>query len=232
MNEQQASTVPAFLRVVAEPQSYLNALYLLLSFPLGTFYFVFLVTALSLGLGLVITWFGIPILAGAIALSYAFVAFERSMAIAMLKVEIAPMETAETPSGLWAKLRALLTNPVTWKGMGYLLLKFPLGIVSFVVLVTLAAVSVALVAAPFYYWVPGVEIGWAGWFEVDTLSEALVAAVFGVALGLASLHAFNGLAWLWGWLARAMLGRAGAGAVHLAAEAAATNGEGGDGANV
>jgi hypothetical protein len=211
VNEQEAPSVPAFLRVVVEPQTYLNALYLLLSFPLGIFYFVFLVTSLSLGLGLVITWFGIPILVGAIALSYAFVAFERSMAIAMLKVEIAPMGTAETPSGLWARLRALLTNPVTWKGIAYLLCKFPLGIISFVVLVTLAALSVALVAAPFYYWVPGVQIGWAGWFEVDTLSEALVAAVFGVALGLASLHAFNGVAWLLGWLAKAMLGRAGTG---------------------
>lgn len=208
MSDREISTVPAFFRAVVEPQSYLNALYLLLSFPLGIFYFVFLVTALSVGLGLAITWFGIPILAGAIALSYAFVAFERRMAIAMLGVEIAPMGAPQSPPGLWAKLRALLTNPVTWKGMAYLMCKFPLGIVSFVVLVTLTAVSVALIAVPFYYNVPGVNINWAGWSEVDTLSEALVMAVFGAALGLASLHAFNGLAWLWGWLARLMLGRA------------------------
>jgi hypothetical protein len=211
VSQPETSTVPAFFRVVAAPQSYLNALYLLLSFPLGIFYFSFLVTSLSLGLGLAITWFGIPILVGAIALSYAFVAFERRMAIAMLGVQIAPMETAETPSGLWARLRALLANPVTWKGMAYLLLKFPFGILSFVVLATLAALSVALIAAPFYYWVPDVHIGWAGWFEVDTLSEALVASVFGAALGLASLHAFNGVAWLWGWLAKRMLGRPGTG---------------------
>lgn len=211
MSDQETSTVPSFFRVVAEPQSYLNALYLLLAFPLGIFYFVFLVTALSLGLGLLITWVGIPILVGAIALSYALAAFERSMAIAMLKVEIAPMRTTEAPSGLWAKLRALLTNPVTWKGIGYLLCKFPLGVVSFVVLVTLVALSGALLLAPLYYRMPGVQIGWPGVLEVDTLSEALVAAVFGVALGLVSLHVFNGVAWLWAWLAKAMLGRSRAG---------------------
>ena len=40
-----------FVGVIANPQSYLNIVYLLLAFPLGTFYFVFLVTGLSLGLG-------------------------------------------------------------------------------------------------------------------------------------------------------------------------------------
>lgn len=50
-----------FFGVVAEPRSYLNIVYLLLAFPLGTFYFVFLVTGLSLGFGLIITLVGIPI---------------------------------------------------------------------------------------------------------------------------------------------------------------------------
>ena len=48
--------------VVTNPQSYLNIVYLLLAFPLGTFYFVFLVTGLSLGAGLSITLLGIPLL--------------------------------------------------------------------------------------------------------------------------------------------------------------------------
>ena len=206
MSDRETSTVPAFLRVVAEPQSYLNMLYLLLSFPLGIFYFVFLVTSLALGLGLAITWFGIPILVGAIALSYAFAAFERSVAIAMLRVEITPMQAAKTPPGLWGKLRALFVNPVTWKGIAYLLIKFPLGVVSFVILVVLAALSLALLLAPLYYQLPGVQIGWPGGLAVDTLSEALVATVVGVALGLASLLVFNGSALVWGWLGRALLG--------------------------
>ena len=36
--------------VVWEPRTYLNVLYLLISLPLGTFYFVFLVTGLALGI--------------------------------------------------------------------------------------------------------------------------------------------------------------------------------------
>ena len=36
-----------FFGVIAEPQSYINILYLLLAFPLGIAYFVFLVTGIS-----------------------------------------------------------------------------------------------------------------------------------------------------------------------------------------
>ena len=37
-----------FFGVIVDPQSYLNIVYLLVAFPLGTFYFVFLITGLSL----------------------------------------------------------------------------------------------------------------------------------------------------------------------------------------
>jgi hypothetical protein len=50
---------------------------LLLSFPLGIFYFVFLVTGFSLGFGLLITLMGIPILVGMVAASYGLGEFER-----------------------------------------------------------------------------------------------------------------------------------------------------------
>ena len=53
----------SFLGVLIDPQSYVNILYLLLSFPLGIAYFVFLVTGISLGFGLLIIWVGVPILA-------------------------------------------------------------------------------------------------------------------------------------------------------------------------
>ena len=42
------------LSVIGRPQSYINAFYLLITFPLGIAYFVFLVTGLSLGFGLLV----------------------------------------------------------------------------------------------------------------------------------------------------------------------------------
>jgi len=46
------------------------------------------------------------------------------------------------------RLQAFLSNPVTWKGMGYLLMKLPIGIVSFIALVTSLSVSLSLLLVP------------------------------------------------------------------------------------
>ena len=67
-----------FFGVVAEPQSYINILYLFLSFPLGIAYFVFLVTGISLGFGLAIIWVGVPILVLVLAGSWALCQLERT----------------------------------------------------------------------------------------------------------------------------------------------------------
>ena len=58
-----ASQSEGFFSVVADSQSYWRVLYLLLSYPLGLFYFVFLLTGIALGAGLVIIGIGIVILA-------------------------------------------------------------------------------------------------------------------------------------------------------------------------
>jgi hypothetical protein len=202
-----------FFGVVLRGQTYLNLLYLLLSFPLGIFYFVFLVTGISLGIGLAIVWVGLLILAGVFAAWYAFTAFERGMAIGMLREDILPMSHQDL-SGmtLWKKFTATLANPVTWKGLAYLLAKFPLGIISFVVLVTLLSVSAAFLAMPFYYPYFNPEITLWGdstlypMLLVDTLGEAMLGSLIGVILTLVSLHILNGLAWVSGKFAKVMLG--------------------------
>ena len=57
-------TLKSYFGVVATSQSYLNLVFLTLSFPLGIFYFVFLVTGISLGMALSIIVIGLAILAG------------------------------------------------------------------------------------------------------------------------------------------------------------------------
>ena len=61
MNE-TTSIVKKFFGVVAQEETYLNLIYLLLAFPLGTVYFTFLVTGLSLGIGLLIVWIGVALI--------------------------------------------------------------------------------------------------------------------------------------------------------------------------
>lgn len=203
-----------FFGVAVRGQTYLNALYLLMAFPLGLFYFIFLVTGLSIGLGLVIVWVGLLLLLIVFGVWYALLAFERMMAISMLHEEIPPM-TRENYSGMtiWQKLKSSLANPVTWKGLLYLLAKFPLGTLSFIVLVTLISVSASLVGAPLYYQFVNPQIDldlgripWNQAWAIDTLPKALLASLAGIFVTLVSMHIFNGLAWVSGKFARIMLG--------------------------
>ena len=203
-----------FFGVVVSGQTYLNMLYLLLAFPLGLFYFVFLVTGLSLGVSLVIVWVGIFLLLIVLIVWIALLVMERYLAVQLLHEEIPPINR-ESFDGktTWQKLKAALTNPVTWKGLLFLLARFPLGTFSFVVLVTMISLSFSLLAAPLYYqWIhPQVTMDLGSAFTnskwaVDTLQEALLACLAGVFMTFISLHIFNGLAWVSGKFARLMLG--------------------------
>ncbi len=203
-----------FFGVVAKSQTYLNFVYLLLAFPLGLFYFVFLVTGLSLGLGTIILWIGLALLVAMFAAWYGLTAFERQLAVWLLRADIPSMQPRDLTSlSVWQQFVAALKNPVTWKGLAYLLLKLPVGIFCFTVLVTLVSLSGALILAPFYYnwsfptW--DLSIGIYSYnmvWVIDTLGEALLISLAGVLIGFISLHVFNGLAWLSASFARVMLG--------------------------
>jgi hypothetical protein len=197
-----------YLGVLAQPRTYTNLVYLAMSFPLGLAYFILLVVGFSLGVSLLIIWVGIPILVAMLLLSYGITTFERQMAISMLGVSISAQSQGEPVSGLWDRFKGLLRNPITWKGILYQFIKFPMGIASFVMLVTLILIPLALMAAPFLVGVPDVyllRIGSAS--LINNMNTALFAAFIGFVLLVGSLHALNGMAWAHGQLAKVLLGQ-------------------------
>lgn len=186
-----------------DSHTYLKLLYLLLGFPLGIAYFVFLIVGLSLGAGLAVTFIGIPILIGVFFACTGLGAFERMMAHSMLQVSIpAPPRPAPAP-GIWPKLKALFGSPTMWKSFFYLLLKFPFGVAAFVVLVTAFSLSVGLIVAPITY--STFTIDFCFW-QVRSKDDAVVCCLIGVVLLLVSFHLVNGLAFIWGRFAQMMLG--------------------------
>jgi len=199
-----------FFSVVASGQTYLNYIYLFLAFPLGLIYFIFLVVGISVGLATIIIWVGLLILLMVIAGWWLLAGLERVMAISLLRVDIPTMSTPRSDKAQTSleKLGAFLSNPVTWKGLVFLLAKFPLGIVSFVVLVTLTAITIVLITAPltFTFIQPEVWLWGGNVWRIDTLGEALIGSVVGVLLFFLSLHIFNALAWVSGKFAQVMLG--------------------------
>ena len=129
--------------------TYTRALDLILGLPLGVFYFVFLVTSLSLGVGLLIIWVGALILFVAVLAWRGLGAVERGLADALLGETIDPPVAPTIAGTSYAKkARAILSDSYTWRSFAWLLLRFPLGIAGFVVTVVSIAITVGLFAAP------------------------------------------------------------------------------------
>jgi hypothetical protein len=214
-NERAEITVPdalvnslkAFFKAPFRLRTYTNLLYLALAFPTGLLYFIFLAVGLSVGAGLTLIWIGIPILAVVFAGSWGLAALERQMAIHALGAEVPPMTppaSTETRT-VWQQVKAFFANPVTWKGMAFLALKLPLGMVSFVAIVGLLATSSALLLAPFAWQYGVFETDGLIW-SVDSLGAAWMCALFGLGLLFVSLNLLNGLAAVWRWTATFLLG--------------------------
>lgn len=201
--------IARFFNVIARGQTWLNLLYLLLAFPLGLAYFIFFVVGISLAIPLMFILVGFAVLAIVGLGWWAFASFERLLAIWVLKMEIPPMsKPGAKPEGAWETFVSLLSNPVTWKSLLYLLVKFPLGIFSFVMLVVLGAISLAFLTAPLTFWWNPVRVDLTGvrYWAIDTPVEAAVAFIFGLLFLFVSFHVWNYLAYVSGVFARLMLG--------------------------
>ena len=196
-------------------RTYANLLYLALAFPLGLIYFVFLISGLAVGVGLTIVWVGLLVLALVLAGSWGLAALERLLAIHLLGAEVPPMlpPFRSEPASPWQSLKGFLANPVTWKGMAFLVAKLPLGIVTFVILVAALSISGTLMAVPVLFpfaegWLPvdsSIQMDGLIW-TIDSFFEALLCGAFGAILFLLSLNLLNGLAFLWRETAVLMLG--------------------------
>src|SRR5436309_6873042 len=98
--------------VMWDNQSYRNILYLLLSLPLGLFYFNVLLAGITLRLSTLTIWVGVPILLVFINISSHLAMCERRLSINRLRVELVPI-SAEPPTRIFScrRLPARLGNP-------------------------------------------------------------------------------------------------------------------------
>jgi two-component system, OmpR family, phosphate regulon sensor histidine kinase PhoR len=212
----------SLLRVATRRQTYFNLFYLMAAFPLGLFYFIFLVTCFSVGVSTAIIGVGFALLIATLLATWGFATFERELVMWWLGVRIAPMSAPAPPNAsVGNRLNRLLRNPVTWKGLAYLLLEFPFGIFSFVIVLTFFSLALSLILSPLIYLVSlalnrglsdqmairlGFGITISGLNIPLFLMTTLALSILGVVLLIFALYAFNGLAYLWGQFARLMLG--------------------------
>jgi hypothetical protein len=190
-------------------------IYLLLAFPLGIFYFVFFTVGTTLSIGLMPIFIGFPLALAVMKAAKHIFSFELSMGRHMLGAPIAPWDgrTGEYGGGLFRQLGAEFNNRAMYTSMIYLVFKFILGIISFVIVVTLVSLSLGFMASPLVYKILlntiDVNILEDSLFQLLDLNwssstELFIYFLVGVIFSLATLHITNFIAVLQGKLLLAL----------------------------
>lgn len=188
-------------RILPDVSTWRCLMYALLALPLGVAYAVLLSAGLALGVLLLPFGMGLPLLTHAFDMARNMAASERHLLRVLLGEHIAAVEPAAV-AGLVPRLRAHLTAPATWRGLTYLLLRLPLGIVSFALTGGVFNAALVLLSTPFTYVHAPLDIGFA---RIDTSTEAALCALLGVLLIPLGLQAARLLARMWVTLGHMLL---------------------------
>jgi uncharacterized membrane protein len=197
--------------VFADGRAYGALLYMLLSLATGIFYFTWVVTGLSLTLGLAVLVIGIPF-------GIAFFASVRGLSllegrlVEVMLGERMPRRPAyaQSEGTLMARVGAIFSDPRTWSTLCYQLLMLPLGIVYFTLAVTALCLAFAFAALPVVQAIEGHAMVWfndtAWYLPLWTLPLTVLA---GLALLMLTLHGARGVGRLHGLLAKHLLVKTG-----------------------
>ncbi|MFI2643289.1 sensor histidine kinase [Streptomyces sp. NPDC018610] len=188
--------LPAGLRAPFEARSWRELGYVLLGLPVGIALFTYAVTMVSLGAGLLVTFLGIPVLAGALVGCRGFGALERVRARGLLGLEVGDPEPLRMSGrGVLAWTGAVLRSGASWRALLYAVVQFPWAVFSFVVAVVFWSLGWSLLTYPLWFWVFPMWAGQGGIqlfgddhhsVYLDNPFEITVTALVGLLLTLAT----------------------------------------------
>jgi signal transduction histidine kinase len=194
--------------------------YALIGLPLGVAGFVVTVATLSFGLGNSFLLIGLPLIAAGSIVARWFGALDRAVARSLLGMHVAEPAPLQVRPGFAGWFRSQLTDVVAWRARGYLLLRFPVSVVTFVVAVSIWAVGIAYTVAPLA-WALGLDhvsvrqdgvlrhvTASYGNFYFDTWPRIWLLCVQGVILLLLAPWAMRAVLMLDRWLIDGLLSQA------------------------
>ena len=184
--------------------------YLLLGFAMSVLVFVVLVTLLSLGLSLLITFVGLPILLATAYVNRWFADTERWRAGFLLQEPIGRRYRPVARSGFWHRVRVVATDPQTWKDYGWLLLLTILGFAFGLAAIVLWPVALSLLSVPIWWWIPHSHVlqlndsDPSSW-SVDSWPRAVLVGGIGLVVTVLTTWICAGLARSQAYLAKLLL---------------------------
>ncbi|MFC9240193.1 sensor histidine kinase [Streptomyces decoyicus] len=201
----RGSRVPVGLRAPFSGRTWREFLYLFLSLPMSIVMFTYAIVVISLGAGLLVTFLGIPVLAGGLAGSRALGGLERLRARALLGLDVAdPEPVRPSKPSLMGWVGAVLKSGASWRHLLYSLLHFPWALFSFIFSVTFWTLGWGLLTYPLWRWTfpayldqPGIQMwgdGNGNGLYLDAPADILVTSGAGLLLVLAGPWVIHGLA--------------------------------------
>lgn len=147
--KKQDSGLGRFFAIYTDPRAWGALFYMLIAFVTGVIYFSWAVAGISTSISLAIFIFGLPV-ALLFLLSVRGIAWlEGRLVEALLGVRM-PRRSLPAPKNakLLDRIKELLKDKHTWFSLVYMFIQFALGIVYFVLLVTVFALSLTGLAIP------------------------------------------------------------------------------------
>ncbi|MEV7612825.1 sensor domain-containing protein [Streptomyces sp. NPDC089799] len=186
--------VPVGMRILRAPlegKTWRGFGYLMLGLPLSVVWFSLAITGISLGAGLLVTFLGVPVLAGLLAMCRGIGRFERTRARALLDLEVADPEPVRAAKpGVFPWIGAMLRSGSAWRHVVYAVFHFPWSVFAFNVALVFWSVGWALVTYPLWFWVfpvftdqPGLQLFQNGDYTYQVDGPFRIAGTF--LLGLA-----------------------------------------------
>lgn len=201
------SEVP-IIGVLVEVRTYKHLLYLLIALPLG-FAYSALFSMLVLGIVFTVVGIGVVIALATLFGIRAVAGFERWLANTLLDTELEEYDdVAVDVDGALGDVTKYIEADSTWRGVGFLSVKFLITVFAFVPLFMLAN-GLPLISAPLRYplttqlgEVNDEPVRW----SIETFPEALLAVAIGLGVVLGTLHVANVSAYVTRQMATALLG--------------------------
>ncbi|MBB4125516.1 putative membrane protein [Xanthomonas translucens] len=210
------SLLGRFFGVAADPRAYGALFYMLLALVTGIFYFTWVITGVSVSLGMLVLIVGVPLLVLFFG-SVRVLSLVEGRVVEVLLGERMPRRPlySERTQPWLRRIGQMFTDARTWTTMLYFVLMLPLGICYFTVFIALLATGLGLALAPLGSLFPdnihmGLTFGDIGFAGPGLLLLPLVSAL-GIVLLFATLHLARGIGKLHGMLAKHLL-------VHSAAQ--------------
>ncbi|WP_030761500.1 sensor histidine kinase [Streptomyces griseus] len=146
--------VPSALRAPFQGRTWRAFLFTLVGLPLSVLAFSLAVSLTSAGVGLLITFLGIPVLAVSLAVSRGLGAVERARVRGLLGEDVpAPAPVRGRTGGAFSWMTAMLRSGASWRHLLYGFVHFPWAVFSFSVSVAFFAWGWGLFTYPVWRWV-------------------------------------------------------------------------------